>query len=193
MKGKHMILPAPTFPAVLGESAGARIVRIVRAYVGCSLHVRRQDLAALVGRGVDDEAIVGWETNCCTFALGVLAAAGVDFPSLRIPLRNGFEFGVLVQLGNRFDAWRKPAPGDPPPPAGALLWYEIDGTNDDHVEIMLAPPDEHGGGGRPDNAITSGRGDVHASWSRPLHRWLDPEALCLPDPHVDPDQTLQPA
>ena len=140
-------------------------------------HPRRGDLAALVGRGVDDESVVTWQTNCCTFALGVLAAAGVDYHGLKSPLVNGQEFGVLVALGVSLDAWRTPQPGDPPPPAGAMLWYRIAGTNDDHVEVMLAAPDEHGGGGRPDNAITAGRGDVHWSWSRPLHRWLDPDAL----------------
>lgn len=177
-----MILPAPVVPFVAGETPGDRIARIVRSYAGCvalGAHpVRREELAALVGRGVDDESVVTWETNCCTFALGVLSAAGVVYHGLQVPLVNGAEFGVLVALGVSFQAWRTPAPGDGPPPRGALLWYHVDGKNVDHVEIALDPPDEHGGGGRPHNAITVGRGgDDHWSWGRPLHRWLDPDAL----------------
>jgi hypothetical protein len=181
-----VILPAPSFLPIVGESGPARVVRIVRAFAGCSLHVRRAELAALVGRGVDDESVVAWETNCCTFALGVLFAAGVDFPALRIPLVNGAEFGILVSLGYHFGAWRTVVPSEIPP-AGAAVWYRTPTPpggkpkNDDHVEFALDGLDEHGGGGRPDNAIEIQRGNVHVSAGRPLYRWLDPNALGLPD------------
>jgi hypothetical protein len=180
-----MTIPAaPSFPPILGESGGDRIVRIVRAFNGCSLLNRREDLAGLVCRGVDDESVVTWTTNCCTFALGVLAAAGCDFPALWVPLKNGMEFELLEDLGTYYQAWHIPSPGDVMPP-GALIWYEISGENDDHVEFFLSAPDEHGGGGRTNNEITIGNGDFHTSWSRPIHKWLDPSSLRLPDAHVD--------
>jgi len=174
------VLPAPQFPPVVGETGGQRIARIVKAYVGCSLAVRREDLAALVGRGIDDESIVTWETNCCTFFLGVLTAAGLDFPALKVPLKNGEEFGVLVAIGDHFNAWRVPAPSELIP-EGAGLWYHVSGKNVDHVEAVLAPPDGHGGGGRTNNAIEEETGDLHWGAGRPLYKWLDPSALQLPD------------
>lgn len=181
-----MIVPIPDFPPIPGETPGGRIVRIVRQYVGCSLQSRADELGALVARGVDDPLrVVGIKTNCAMFAIGVLAAAGVDHELLRKPYVNGMAFAWLVQIGDDFNAWRTPAPSELLPP-GAALWYEIPGLNDDHVEFVLQPPDEHGGGGRPNNAITSGHGDYHTSWNRPIHRWLDPSALGLADPHVDP-------
>ena len=189
-----MILPAPIFPMLSGELPGDRIARIMRLYDGfvpLGPHpVGRDALAGLVGRGIDDESVVDWRTNCCTFALGLLFAAGVDHPILKKPLRNGLEFTDMVTLGYSFSAWRV-AVASEIPPRGALLWYRVAGQNDDHVEVMLDAPDEHGGGGRPDNAITIGRSDPHVSNGRPLWRWLDPAALEIPtlpvaDPHLDP-------
>ena len=203
-----MILPAPSFSLVAGEAPGDRIARIVRAYAGCvpcgpvAGQVRRVELAALVGRGVMDASFVDVATNCATFALGVLAAAGVAHRVLSEPTRPQMAFSDLVILGNDLFAWRVPGPATPP--RGALMWYRLPNLNDDHVEVALDPPDEHGGGGRPLNAVTVGRGgDEHWSWSRPLWRWLDPEALGIPlavadvgpdthRDHVDPDATIEP-
>lgn len=185
------ILPAPSFPPVVGESPGARIARIIRFYVGCSLYKRFNDLASLIGRGVDDVSVATWETNCCTFILGVLAAAGVDFLALRVPLENGREFGVLEALGDHFNAWRMPAVSELIP-VGAILWYHVDGKTIDHAEGMLTPPDEHGGAGRKDNGVSSGSSDVHVSaLGAPLYRWLDPDALNLPDANVSADDTAE--
>lgn len=172
-----MILPAPSFPYVPGEAPGDRIARIVRAYAGCSLSSRREELAALVGRGVNDEAFVALKTNCATFALGVLSAAGVRHKKLSAPTAIGAAFSDLVTLGNDLKAWR-PWAGSGSIPVGAALWYEIPNTDDDHVEFYLSPDGpEHGGGGRDDNAVTVGRGPVALSWGRPVHKWLDPGAL----------------
>lgn len=183
------VVPGPVMVPLYGELPGSCIVRIVRHYVGCSLHARRDELGVLVGRGVDaPESVVGVQTNCAMFALGVLAAAGCPHPLLRTSYKVGMAFSWLVEIGDHYGAWRV-AVASEIPPAGAVLWYRIDGTNDDHAEFMLEAPDEHGGGGRPDNAITSGRGNVHASMGRPLYRWLEPAALCLPDataPDGDP-------
>jgi hypothetical protein len=170
------ILLAPSFPLVPGECAGDRIVRVVRYYAGASLSSRRPELAALIGRGIDDESMVALKTNCATFACGVLYAAGCRFESLCRPIKIGMSFATLVDLGGRMGAWRDPAVAGPPKP-GAVMWYEIAGTDDDHAEFHLAPPDEHGGGGRADNAITIGDSPEAMSWGRPMHRWLDPDAL----------------
>jgi hypothetical protein len=174
------ILAAPTYALVPGESPGRRIARIVGLYAGCSLSARREELAALVGRGVCDESIVAWQTNCATVALGVLAAAGVQHRVLSTPTANGRAFSDLVQLGVDLGAWRDPAT-DGPPVMGAALWYALAGQNDDHVEFLVDPGGPvHGGGGRPNNAVTVATGPVALSCGRPLHRWLDPERLGLP-------------
>ena len=190
-----MILPAPVFDVIPGELPGARIARIVRAYDGCRLHdpgtqlqhPRIWELAALVGRGVNDQQMVTWQTNCATFALGVLSAAGLPCgPATKI----GEAFSDLVRIGYSLNAWQASRPeniadaahpGDYP--VGALLWYRLDGTNDDHVEFFLGRAADgkmlHGGGGRADNAITVAEGEVDWSWGRPVWRWLEPGLLGL--------------
>lgn len=173
------VLPAPQFPPVVGESGAQRIVRIIRSFNNCSLSSRREELAALVGRGIDDESVVEWQTNCCTSALAILFAAGCGYSGLALPLKNGLEFELLEALGDYYSAWRTLAKDGPPKP-GALCWYEIGGTNDDHVEWELDNGD-HGGGGRADNEITVEHGPVAQSLGRPMKAWLDPDAIGLPD------------
>lgn len=186
------------FPRVPGEPVDLRICRIVRAYEGCSLVTRRGDLAELV-EAAGPPGCVAWTTNCATFALGVLRAACGDLrdacavhPLLSDPLVIGDAFTRLVRIGVDLKAWRVPMPNDPPPPPGAFMWYEIDGKNDDHVEIRLTGDGgergfEHGGGGRAGNAITIGFGDVEHSVGRPLHRWLDTMAMGIPWLPLDED------
>ena len=183
------ILPAPSFAANAGESPGDVIVRIVRAYAGCSVKVRRDELAALVGRGCMDDSIVYVRTNCALFALGVLSAAGVRHTLLEEPTRPEMSFADLVRIGNDFCAWRDPATGGAIPP-GAVCWYRLPGLNDDHAEFYLSPVGpEHGGAGRADNAVTVCTGTPALSCGRPLWRWLDPEELGIPlvdaEPHAD--------
>lgn len=175
-----MILPAPVFPLVPGEPPGDRLARLVRQYDGSSLHSRREELAALVGRGVDDESVIAIKTNCAMFALGILAAAGCTHHLLSRQYENGMAFAWLVQIGDDLDAWRDPAK-DGAPVTGAVLWYELAGQNDDHAEFLVdVSGPVHGGGGRPDNAITVAVGPVALSCGRPIHRWLDPSALGIP-------------
>jgi hypothetical protein len=45
---------------------------------------------------------------------------------------------------------------------------------------------EHGGGGRPYNAITIERGDIRWSWGRPLRHLIDPERMAT-NPWLTPD------
>lgn len=186
-----MILLAPDYPPAPGESAAARICRIVRSYAGCSLSHDRERLAALVGRGVDDASVVTWRTNCLTFSLGVLAAAGCPDLVLRKPLRNGREGEVIAAIAEAHGGWLDPQKEGPPVP-GSLIWYEIAGENDDHYEWEL-DGGEHGGGGRTDNEITIERGPVTLSLGRPIRGWLHPEQLGLPDASTttaDPTQTI---
>lgn len=188
-----MVVAIPLFEFVAGESCGDRIARIVRFYVGSSLFNRRDDLGALVARGVDDPTeVVGIKTNCATFSLGVLAAAfgSVDaargaHPLLATPYKNGMAFAWLTEIANAWGAWVKPVPGQIVP-VGACMHYGTSGLNNDHAEWMLAEPDTHGGGGRTDNAVTLGQSDPHTNLGRPLLQWLDPEKvpLVLPDAYV---------
>ncbi len=171
------------YPKIPGESAQDRGVRIVRDMAGCSLLKNRDKLTRFVARdGAESkpEDVVQWETNCAEFGVSYLAALAGSLEDARklcallaLPIRNGQAFSVLVQIGDKLGAWC-PAPkkGEPVPRA-AIIWYEIDGTNDDHAEISLDPPDEHGGGGRAHNEITIAHGDEHESWSRPIHKILD--------------------
>ena len=170
------------FPRIPGEPPDARIVRIMRSYAGCSLSSRRNELAALV-EAAGPRGCVAWETNCATFALGVLRAACGELDDARsvhallaqpIPPQKAFTW--LVQIGADRKAWRDERIAGPPVP-GAIMWYEIDGKNDDHAEIRLTAEGEHGGAGRANNAVTIGYGDVDHSAGRPIHLWMDPFAL----------------
>jgi hypothetical protein len=51
-------------------NSGDTFVELVRKYIGCSLLVRKDDLATLVCRGVDDpNQTVLIKTNCGMFSL----------------------------------------------------------------------------------------------------------------------------
>ena len=183
-----MILPAPVFMPVAGESSGDRIDRVVRNYAGCSLSNRRNDLAALVGRGVDDESMVTWETNCLTFALGVIAACGSDVAELHEHIPNGREYVALNPLVKRAGGWELFS--GQPVKTGSLMHYRSvpyrvnaagETVYDDHYEFKLLASDEHGGGGRANNEITVEHGDWSHSVGRPLYEVLDPDGYGLPD------------
>lgn len=171
-----------TLPTVPGESAADRLIRIIRSYVGCSLLVRRADLGALVARGVDNpESVVTIATNCGTTALGFMALAGVQHPLLLKPYVSGMAISWLRTIGTDLGALQTYSASNPPPP-GALVRYNIAGTNDDHVEWIMGPISaagvcDHAGGGRANNAITEGVGPVLSSWGRPLVEWWDPAKL----------------
>ena len=183
-----MILPAPVFTPVLGEGAGQRIDRVVRSFAGCSLSTRRDDLAALVGRGVDDESMVTWETNCLVFAIGIIAACGSDVAELRGHIPNGREYVALSPLVSRAGGWVLYT--GQPVKTGSLMHYRSvpyrvnaagETVYDDHYEFKLLASDEHGGGGRANNEITVEHGDWSHSVGRPLYEVLDPDGYGLPD------------
>src|SRR6188768_1708134 len=169
-----------------GVSPGQKLARIVRHYVGCSLSNRVDELGALVARGVDEpKAVVGIKTNCGTFSLGVLAQAGAAHALLDRKYVNGMAIAWLLEIGRDLGALvavPNPMPLSVKPPLGALLHYGTPGKNNDHVEWLLsevAPSGaaDTGGGGRANNAITSGRGVVAWNNGRPLLHYLDPNKL----------------
>lgn len=190
-----------------GETAGQFIARIVRDHAGCSIKNNFDKLIALVGAAettpAQARAVSLWETNCATFALGVLRAAGVKHPLLARPLVNGMAFTWLVTILRDLGALR-PARADGVYPEGALLHYGTHGVNNDHAEFALTPPDEHGGGGRGDNEVTVGHSIESVSWGRPVEEWGDPDALGItlidvaphstdPCPPPDPEMNHEPS
>jgi hypothetical protein len=164
------------------SKAGETLIEIVRKYIGCSLHIRKDDLADLICRGVDDPAqSVLIKTNCGMFALGVMCEAGVAHDLLSQKYKSGMAIAWVRSIGKDMKALQKYSKTNVPP-AGALLHYYTAGKNDNHVEWLLSDIDdqgcaEHGGGGRTDNAITVGTGNVLWNYGRPLQEWLDPEML----------------
>jgi len=178
-------VPVAQQQLVPGEQPVDRIVRLVKSYVGCSLSNRRADLGALVARGVDNpESVVTISTNCATSALGIMAAAGVRDAILNKPYQSGMAVSWVRQIGINTGALVK-FDGKTMPKRGALMRYNTPGTNNDHVEWCLSDVDasgnaDHGGGGRANNAITEGTGNVLSSLGRPLQEWWDPDKLGIP-------------
>jgi hypothetical protein len=169
-----------------GESAGQKLARIVRQYVGCSLSNRADELGRLVARGVDDpKQVVGIKTNCAISALGVMAEAGVKHPLLTRKYVSGMAIAWVLQIGRDLGALvtiPSPLPFTVEPPLGALLHYGKPGTNNDHVEWLLSEVAPSGaadtaGGGRANNAITSGRYVITRNNGRPLLHYIDPNKL----------------
>jgi lysozyme len=182
---QHANVPVNQQPLVANEQPADRIIRLVKSHVGCNLTNRRDELGKLVARGVDNpEAVVTISTNCATSALGIMAEAGVRDALLNKRYQSGMAVSWVRQIGIntgaliRFDGKTMPKPG-------SLMRYNTPGTNNDHVEWLLGPMDangnaDHGGGGRSNNAITEGTGDIRSSWGRPLVEWWDPDKLGIP-------------
>lgn len=208
LKGTVIVQKAPPSPDDVGHAA-KEIIETVRSYVGCSLKARRDDLGRLVARGVDDpEKVVTIATNCATTALGIMKQIGVEHPLLSKPYVNGMAVAWVRQVAQDLGALVK-FDGHTLPKPGSLLRYNTVGKNDDHVEWLMGPVDEHGsadhaGGGRTDNAITEGTGAVLTNWNRPLVEWVDPDRLlpALTEPpqpvteapaEVEPEAPTEPA
>lgn len=166
-------------------AAGDGIVELVKRYVGCSLDERCSELGLLVARGVDDPSqMVRVRTNCGTFALGIWHAAGVQHSLLDSKYQNEKAIAWVVTIAHSLGAVCYPKKNGPPPP-GALLHYWLrDGklTKSHHVEFCLSEPTiawhaQHAGGGRPNNEIGQGEGDIRWNAGRPLQCWYDPAEL----------------
>lgn len=163
-------------------NSGDTFVELVKKYIGCSIHIRKDDLATLVCRGVDDpDQSVLIKTNCGMFALGIMCEAGVQHDLLRQPYKSGMAIAWVRTIGKDLKALNKYSRAIHPK-AGSLLHYYTPGKNDNHVEWLLSDMDdqgcaEHGGGGRTDNAITTASGLVTWNYGRPLQEWLDPDML----------------
>jgi len=178
-------VPVNQQPLLANESPADRIVRLVKSHVGCNLSTRRDELGKLVARGVDDpNAVVTVSTNCATSALGIMAEAGVRDPILNKKYVSGMAVSWVRQIGINTGALVK-FDGKTMPKRGALMRYNTPGTNNDHVEWCLSDVDangiaDHGGGGRANNAITEGTGNVLTSLGRPMQEWWDPDKLGIP-------------
>lgn len=163
-------------------SSADTFVNLVKKYEGCSIHIRRGELGALVCRGVDDPAqSVLIKTNCGMFALGIMWEAGVQHDLLTREYKSGRAISWLKKIGVDLKAIQRYSSTNKPK-AGSLLHYFTPGKNDNHVEWLLSDIDakgcaEHGGGGRTDNAITISSGNVLLNYDRPLQDWWDPDML----------------
>ena len=179
-----------------------RIKAIVHHYSGCSVLHRKDELARLIGKDFAEtpeadcdpdrgSQSVLWRTNCATFALAVLAAAHLSAANARAkhellarPLSIGTGFTWLVTVGQQCGdivAYRRTGEQ---PKTGDILWYRH-AKNDDHAEVCLSDVGDdfvvlHGGGGRSNNAITVGRGDVRWSVGRPLHAFISVDRMKMP-------------
>jgi len=115
------------------------------------------------------------------FALGVMHEAGVVHDLLGQKYKSGMAISWVRTIGKDLKALNKYVSGTALK-AGCLMHYYTPGKNDNHVEWLLSDMDdqgcaEHGGGGRTDNAITTGEGDVLVNYGRALQEWLDPDML----------------
>lgn len=169
-----------------GETTGEHLARIVRGLDGVSLHHHGEMLAQLFYASEDTAAraaeVATWKTNCASSARAIYVLAGVDSDALELlkPLQVGQAVAVLRSYAARRKAmvagsqWHMLRAG-----CGMMYWST---GNDAHFEWCLGDVDgagiaDHGGGGRADNAITCGRGDVRMSWGRPLQEIYLPEAM----------------
>lgn len=172
--------PSDLSPSVLSPSD--LFVNLVKKYVGCSIHVRSDELGNLVAREVDDpEQVVLIKTNCGMFSLGIMYEAGVQHDLLWSKYKSGMAIAWLRTIGKDLKALQKYSKTNVPKP-GSLLHYYTTGKNNNHVEWLLSDIDDqgcayHGGGGRTDNAITSSFGNVLWNYGRPLREWWDPDLL----------------
>lgn len=168
------------------ESAGDHIVRIVAGVAGCSLETHPERLAALFlcNEPTAEQAriVSTWKTNCGTTMRAILCLAGCDHDLVVRPYEVGTAVSWVLQAARDCQAVL-PARGLKNALPGSGLWYGTPTKSDDHVEWLLSEPDErgiadHGGGGRPKNAITLERGDIRWSRGRPLRAILDVGRMC---------------
>jgi len=173
------------------------IVEIVKSYIGDSLTNNKEDLALLVARQIDDpNQIVQVKTNCALFMLGVWWLVGVQHELLTKKYKNGMAIAWVRQIAIDKKALRA-YPKDGLPIPGATMHYYTPGTNNNHVEFLLDSPNDkhvalHGGGGRANNEIASGTGDITWSYqtSRKLMEWIDPVALLAGSPEFHWNPTI---
>lgn len=181
---KEMLLP------VSGETGGQHLWRIVQFFAGCSIHHRHLDLRMLAAMCEDrpDQEMLR-TTNCATSARWIYRLANCQVQGLFAPdevMRAANPAGPISWLITAAKAAGALVPGDQwqKADAGWLLYYAV--GNNAHVEWCGGKPDAsgncaHGGGGRPDNAITIASGDIRSSWSRPLVYLIDPAKMKVPD------------
>lgn len=189
-----------------GETPRQRLVRWVTKCNGISMSNRLPELKGLIARGIDPLSLQSWawKTNCSTSAIGFLAAicgdpvaAAACHPLLAKTSVIGMSMPWVMQIGYDTGSIVKYlGPNGPQPKAGDLLHFAILGSSDDHVEWTLSDPDANGnattgGGGRPNQAITCGKGYVRASWARPLQHFINLDLLNIPFVDVAPHPDIE--
>lgn len=181
-----------------GETQGQHISRCVQAFNGVSLtnNVAQLDALFLVNETpARAPQIAAVQTNCATFARCIFALAGCTSSYVLEPYPIGAGISLVLeaaqQLGCLITCSTTPNYLSLLGP-GCLIHYAIPGTNDDHVEFCLGAPDPttgvalHGGGGRPDNAITVATGDIRTSLGRPIQHIILPTNMATAGPAIAP-------
>jgi hypothetical protein len=179
-----------------GETQGQHIARCVQAFNGVSLsqNVAQLDALFLVNETpARAPQVATLQTNCATFARCIFALAGCTSNYVLEPYPIGAGISLVLeaaqQLGCLITAATTPNYLSMLGP-GCLIHYAVPNTNDDHVEFCLSVPDPttgvalHGGGGRPNNAITVGTGDIRMSLGRPIQHIILPTNMAVAGPSV---------
>ena len=139
------------------------------------------------------------------YTCGPVDAASAVHSLLATPSQIGQAIAWLSRIGNDKGAWVTYSASGQQPQHGDLLWYwnhptrtKDDGTTetvyDDHVEWALSDPGsdhvaDHGGGGRTNNAITVGNGDLTTNAGRALRKFLDLDKLGITPVATQSDST----
>ena len=172
----------PCLTIQANESVEDRLVRFIHTFDNVSLSNKADWLNQLVGRGVDPKGLNAylWRTNCATTALGFIAAACIDksaatdlHPLLTTMSKIGTSISWIYKIGSATRTMKVYRPGMKLPRV-CLVGYSTGA----HVEWILSDTDsngiaEHGGGGRANNAITVGKGNVLTSMGRRITEVFD--------------------
>lgn len=174
-----------------GESPGNHISRCVQSFNGVSLtsSVAKLDALFLVNETPQRASqIAAVQTNCATFARCIFALAGCASNYVLEPYPIGAGISLVLQAAQQMNCLISCASNPnwlsllTP---GCLMHYGTPNLNNDHVEFCLGVPDPltgislHGGGGRPNNAITVGPGDIRTSLGRPMQHIILPMNMAI--------------
>lgn len=166
------------------ESNGDHIARVVRAIAGASLTTNSDRLVAIFTcneSGSDAAEVAAFKTNCGTFMREVYCLVGCASSYIKrkyqVEMAVAWDLAAARETGALIDGpqWQIVS-------AGWGMHYATPGANNDHMEFALSSPDskgfaDHGGGGRANNAITVGHGDIRTSNGRPLLHVIDPDRM----------------
>lgn len=193
-----------------GETQGEHIARCVQAFNGVSLSQNVDKLNALFLVNETPQRapqVATLQTNCATFARCIFALAGCTSNYVLEPYPIGAGISLVLEAAQQLGCL---VPATTPNylsmlGPGCLIHYGVPNTNDDHVEFCLSVPDPvtgialHGGGGRPNNAVTVGTGDIRKSLGRPIQHIILPTNMAVAGapavvtPPIDPTPPVAPS